>query len=43
MYKSEITDETVLEITDYADEDEQDELRELWENQVHELIHETGG
>lgn len=43
FYKSPVTNETVLEITDFADEDEVDEQKELWENQIKKLRIETGG
>ena len=43
MYKSPVTAETVLEITDYADDDEVDDQRELWESQMRVLKQETGG
>ena len=43
MYKSPITDETVLEITDYCDDDEVDDVRQLWEEQIKKLRIETGG
>ena len=43
MYKSPITDETILEITDYCDDDEVDDVRQLWEEQIKKLRTETGG
>lgn len=43
MYKSPVTGETVLEITDFADEDEVDDQKQLWENQMAILKHEMGG
>jgi uncharacterized protein YndB with AHSA1/START domain len=43
MYKSGITNETVLEITDFCDEDEVAEQKDLWESQIHALKIETGG
>jgi len=42
MYKSPITGETVLEITDYADEGEEQETRDLWETQFETLKREAG-
>ena len=43
MYKSDVTNETILEITDYCDDDEVQEQRDLWETQVSELRKECGG
>ena len=43
MYKSDVTNETVLEITDFCDEDEVEELRELWASQINEMSKECGG
>ncbi len=43
MYKSPVTDETVLEITDFADADEIDDQRHFWETQIKALRQETGG
>ena len=43
MYKSPVTDETVLEITDFADEDEVSDQRLFWESQMKVLRKETGG
>ena len=43
MYKSPVTGETVLEITDFADEDEVNDQKQLWENQMAILRHEMGG
>ncbi len=43
MYKSPITEETVLEITDFCDEDEVDDQKLLWESQIAKLRKETGG
>ena len=37
MTNSELTNDFVLEITDFAAEDETDDLRELWESQVETL------
>ena len=43
MRKSPVTNETVLEITDYCDSDEVDDQRQLWESQIKVLRQETGG
>lgn len=43
MYKSPVTGETVLEITDYCDEDEVDDTYQLWESSIKKLRIETGG
>jgi uncharacterized protein YndB with AHSA1/START domain len=43
MYKSEITGETVLEITDFADEGEEQEVRDLWNTQIETMKREAGG
>ncbi len=43
MYKSDVTNETVLEMTDFCDEDEVDEQKDLWESQIKILQHECGG
>ena len=43
MYRSPVTEETVLEITDWADEKEVDDLRRLWDSQIKNLRQETGG
>jgi len=43
FYKSPVTNETILEITDWADEDEVAEQKELWQNQIKKLRIETGG
>ena len=43
MYKSPITAETVLEIVDFADEGEEQEIRDLWATQIEELKREAGG
>lgn len=40
---SPVTGETILEITDYCDDDEVDEQRQLWETQMEQLRRETGG
>lgn len=41
--KSPVTGETILEITDYCDEDEVNDQMQLWESQIKELRKETGG
>ena len=41
--RSPVTGETILEITDYCDEDEVDDQRQLWESQIKVLRQETGG
>jgi len=43
MYKSDVTGETILEITDFADEDEVEEQKDLWNSQIDKLRKETGG
>ena len=43
MYKSPVTDETVLEITDFANEDEIEDQQLFWESQMKTLRQETGG
>jgi len=43
MYKSDVTNETVLEITDFCDDDEVDEQKELWASQVSAMRIECGG
>ncbi len=41
--RSPVTGETILEITDYCDEDEVDDQKQLWDSQVKVLRQETGG
>lgn len=43
MYKSDVTNETILEITDFCDDDEVDSQRDLWESQMKALRTECGG
>lgn len=43
MSKSPVTAETILEITDFCDEDEVDDQKQLWESQMKILRQETGG
>ena len=40
---SPVTNETILEITDYCDEGEENEQRDLWASQIKVLRQETGG
>lgn len=43
MYKSDVTNETILEITDFCDDNEVNETKELWNSQVKTLQIECGG
>ncbi|HFC00043.1 MAG TPA: activator of HSP90 ATPase 1 family protein [Phaeodactylibacter sp.] len=43
MSKSPVTAETVLEITDFCDEDEVEDQKQLWESQMKILRQEMGG
>ena len=43
MRRSPVTNETILEITGYCDDDEVDDQRMLWESQIKVLRQETGG
>ena len=43
MYKSGVTNETVLEITDFCDDDEVDYQMDLWNTQLKKLKIECGG
>jgi uncharacterized protein YndB with AHSA1/START domain len=43
MYKSDVTNETVLEITDFCDKGEGDEQSDLWTSQIENLRKECGG
>ncbi len=43
MYKSNITNETILELTDFCDDDEVDEQKDLWTTQMKKLKVECGG
>ena len=43
MYKSNITNETILELTDYCDDDEVEEQKDLWNKQMNQLKVEVGG
>jgi len=43
MYKSDITRQTILEITDFCDTDEVKEQQDLWATQIEELRLACGG
>lgn len=43
MYKSDVTNETILEITAFCDDDEEEEERTFWENQIKQLRIVCGG
>lgn len=43
MTRSPVTGETILLITDFADEDEVGDSKQLWETQIEQLRTETGG
>lgn len=43
MSRSPVTGETILEITDFCDEDEVEDQKQLWESQIKVLRQETGG
>ncbi len=43
MYKSDITNETILELTAFADDGDIDEERTFWENQIKKLKGACGG
>ena len=43
MYKSEVTNETIVEITDFSDDDEVDDQKQLWTSQFDVLRSEMGG
>lgn len=43
MERSPVTGETILTLTDYADEDEVADQRQLWDTQLKLLRSETGG
>ncbi len=43
MMRSPVTGETILEITDYCDDDEVSDQRQLWESQIKMLRQEAGG
>lgn len=41
--RSPVTGETILTITDYCDDDEVADTKQLWESQIKQLRQETGG
>lgn len=41
--KSPVTNETILTLTDFCDDDEIDDQKQLWESQMKQLKQETGG
>lgn len=43
MYKNEVTNETILEITDYCDKGDEETTRDLWVSQMEELRFSMGG
>ncbi len=43
MFKSPVTGETILEVTDYCDDDEVGEIKQLWESQIQKLRRAIGG
>lgn len=43
LKKSPVTGETILEISDWCDDDEVDEQKQLWSTQMEQLRRETGG
>ena len=43
MYKSDVTNETVLEVTDFCDAGEEESQRDYWSNLIQILKKETGG
>jgi len=43
IYKADITNETILEITDFCDEDEVQETKDLWTALMIEMKKECGG
>jgi len=43
MSKSPVTGETILLITDFADEDDLEDQKQLWQTQIEKLRVETGG
>jgi two-component SAPR family response regulator len=42
IYKSDIANDTILEITDFAEEKEVKDQSMLWDSQVEELKHQLG-
>lgn len=43
MYKSDMTQETILEVTDFCDKGDEKSVRDLWAQQVQTLKQECGG
>lgn len=43
IYQADITNDTILEITDFCDEDEEEEQKELWKRQIQLLKVACGG
>ena len=43
FYKSGVTNETIMEVTDFCDEGEEEEQKALWSTQIEKLRIETGG
>ena len=43
LSKSPVTNETIMEVRDFCDEDEVDDQRQLWESQIERLRREVGG
>jgi uncharacterized protein YndB with AHSA1/START domain len=43
MYKTDVTYETILEITDFCDKDDVPSTRDLWKTQIDQLRIECGG
>jgi len=43
MYKSELTQQTILEVTDFCDEGDEESLADLWSAQIKTLQIECGG
>ncbi|MEO0340229.1 MAG: START-like domain-containing protein [Bacteroidota bacterium] len=43
MTRSPVTGETILEVTDHADDDEVEDQKALWDSQIEKLRTETGG
>lgn len=43
MYKSDVTYETILEITDFCDSDDVASTKDLWKSQIEQLKIECGG
>lgn len=43
MYKSDVTNETILEITDFCDDDEIEDQKQLWHTQLDVMRSEMGG